>query len=104
MRILLEQEHEDLLSTFVEAYRNVSRDQRHPFSVQRSDETSFANVHHPGLPVSGISAYEGDLETLAHKGLFRPSAYGLTGEFHSFDLTPEAFECYREIKQRVINH
>lgn len=96
---LLQQEQESLLSAFVEAYRSVPGDQREPFHMETSDESYFAEIGHRGFPDRTIRAYENDINTLARKG-FLDLSYSLIGVIYAFDITPEGFAYYRQIKQR----
>src|SRR6267142_2141397 len=96
---LLEQQQENLLAAFVEAFRNVPLDQRQPFHMTTSDESYFAEVEHSGLPDKKISAYKADIRVLERKGLLDVS-YSEFGIVYGFDLTPEAFAHYRQAKQR----
>ena len=86
----LEQEQEELLSSLVEAYRNVPRNKRQPFWVSNSDESNFARIRHDGLPNREISAYEGDIKTLDREGLVE--IYNISNVFmYSFDITSAGF-------------
>src|SRR2546423_1246767 len=96
--MLLEQEQEELLSSLVEAYRNVPRDQRQPFQVLSFDQSNWPHISHNGLPNREVSAYEADIKTLDRKGLITISP--LVDEFYSFDITPEGFAYYGKLKQR----
>ncbi|MCA1589930.1 MAG: hypothetical protein LC734_05960 [Acidobacteria bacterium] len=99
MNMVLEEEQEDLLSTLVEAYRNVPRAQRHPFVVVFADEIVNGFIHHRGLKDTNFSAYPGDLETLARAGLI--TTRSISGSNFEFDIHPEGFAYYRHMKERV---
>ena len=98
MAIQLEQEQQDLLSKFVEAFRSVPRDQRRAFVIIPSDESNFATVRHAGFATGTLSGYEGDLDTLSRKGLIDLSAE-LGGSVYTFDISLEGFAYYRQIKE-----
>jgi hypothetical protein len=94
----LEQEQEELLSSLVEAYRNVPRNKRQPFWVRNSDKSNFVRIEHDGLPNREISAYEGDIKTLGREGLVE--IYNYSNVFmYSFDITSAGFAYYSQLKQ-----
>jgi len=95
----LESEQEELLSSLVEAHRKVPRDQRHPFQMITSDQSYSAEISHAGLPDRKISAYEGDIRVLLNKRLLTISGE-LLGVVYNFDIAPEGFTYYRQMKQR----
>lgn len=98
MTIQLEKEQQDLLSKFVEAFRNVPSDQRRPFLIIPSDESNFATVRHAGFPGGTLAAYEGDMDTLGRKGLIDLSAeVGVS--VYTFDISPEGFAYYRQLRE-----
>src|SRR5688572_29051761 len=98
MTIQLEKGQQDLLSKFVEAFRNVPSDQRRAFVIIPSDESNFATVRHLGFPGETLSAYEGDMNTLARKGLIDLSPE-IGGSVYTFDISPEGFAYYRQMKE-----
>lgn len=98
MAIQLEKEQQDLLSKFVEAFRNVPRDQRRPFLIIPSDESNFATVRHAGFPGGTLAAYEGDMDILGRKGLIDLSAE-VGASVYTFDISPEGFAYYRQLRE-----
>lgn len=95
--VLLEQEHKDLLATFVEAVRNTPRDQREKFFVLQTQQGDF--IRHPGLRGRNMSVYMGDVEALANEG-FLTISYSSRGT-PSFDVTPRGFAYYEYLKQQI---
>lgn len=94
----LEQEQEELLSTLVEAYRNLPRKRREPFLVLFLDGERNASINHPGLADRKAIAYPGDIETLARQGFIAQSF--ISGSNHEFDINPQGFAYYRQMKER----
>ena len=100
-RVLLEQEHQELLAILVEAVRNVPRDKRQKFLVTyfESRGTGKAEVVHPGLTNRTLEWYLGDLEMLTRAGLLAMTP--LRGFGWELDVTPEGFAYYRMMKQQM---
>ncbi len=96
--VLLEPEQQELLVALVEAARAVPRDQRQKFVVFRP-MGSPDQVHHPGLPDNGLTAYMGDFEARARASLLALT-YGSKGT-PQFDATPQGFAYYAEMKRRT---
>jgi len=94
---MLEPEQKDLLAILVEAARNVQREQRQKFMFVETFGAS--TIDHPGLSNGSVEAYKGDIEILARNGLVSLS-YGMRGSL-SFDVTPEGFKYYEEMKKQA---
>lgn len=94
----LEQEQEELLSTLVEAYRNLPRERRQPFLVSFVDEEINALIDHPGLTNGLAKAYPGDIDTIAREGFIAKSF--ISGSSYTFDINPQGFAYYRDMKER----
>lgn len=95
--VLLEKEQEELLSTIVEAARNVLRENRHEFLVLRSAAGDYLN--HPGLPDSESKFYSPDLQTLSGYGLIQVAATNQYGTSR-FDVHPRGYLYYKYLKER----
>lgn len=96
--LLIEQEQRELLETFVEATRNVTREQRQKFHVRRPPVgATLHRVRHPGLPDGQIEVYIGNVEALNSAGLIALSY--LDNYSKAFDVTPQGFQYYKHIKQ-----
>ncbi len=93
--VVLEPEQEQLLRTFVEAARNVPRDQREKFLFVTVGEGSF--VQHPGLPGQQMVVYEGDVDVLEATGLLLVTHANLSRDF---DVSPMGFRFYEEMQRR----
>jgi hypothetical protein len=96
-KILLESEQQELLTILVEAARNVQREQRQKFMFVETFGAS--TIDHPGLSNGSVEAYKGDIEILGRKGLISLS-YVERGVL-SFDVTPEGFKYYEDMKKHV---
>lgn len=94
-RILLEPEQKELLTTLVEAVRNVKR--REKFLVLETNENTW--LRHAGLSGGHLEVYDGDLEILRNAGLIALS-YSMRG-FGPFDITPLGFRYYEYLKQQL---
>jgi len=93
--MLLEKEQNDLLAMLVEASRNVrGEDRRKFFFVETWGESS---IQHPGFPNRKVDAYKGDIEELSRKGLL---SVDYDKDVLFFDVTPEGFRYYEEMKKR----
>ncbi|MCK4646974.1 MAG: hypothetical protein KAU46_12040 [Candidatus Aminicenantes bacterium] len=97
--MLLEPEQEQLLIELVEAEKSVPREKRQPFYVVAEARKTSLTLIHPAIPNDAPGVFEGDLDTLQLKGLISAKCgrYGL----ESFFITPEGFQVYRQIKQRI---
>lgn len=93
--LLPEQEH--LLLILVEASRRVPPANRARFLLVRS-LSSRGRLIHPGVAEDAEGVYPGDVEELGAKSLLnlQLSARG----DHSFDVRPEGFRYYRELRRR----
>lgn len=89
-QILLEQEQQNLLVALVEAARAVPRDKRQPFFFLQT--FGGDGLIHPGFREGSLTAYEGDIQTLAREGFIAVS-YSPRGAMR-FDVTPLGFKYY----------
>jgi len=94
-RILLEPEQKELLTTLVEATRNVKR--REKFLVLETNESTW--LRHAGLSGNHLEVYDADLEVLGNERLIALS-YGTRG-VAPFDVTPLGFRYYEYLKQQL---
>lgn len=91
----LDKEQIDLLCNIVEATRNIPKDKRSKFiALQSSTRTT---LHNWSLPNWYLEVYKGDIEILDRNGLLNLSLNS-QGDY-IFDLLPEAFQYYEEIKK-----
>ena len=95
--ILLEPTQKELLVILVEAARNVQRDRRSEFVF--SESIGGTEISHPGLPNGLLEVYKGDVEILLRQGFVHPLRR--KPSMLSFEITPEGFAYYKEIKQQV---
>jgi hypothetical protein len=65
----LDPEQEELLSTLVEAERNLPRNQREPFLSIQDEQTNLI-IRHKGLLGNQIHAYPGDFDVLLRANNF----------------------------------
>lgn len=93
--VILQNEQKELLVSLVEAARNIPKDKRSKFMFIHTTSESW--VQHWGLPNWTLDCYEGDVDVLAQQGFLNPS-YGTSG-ISGFDITPEGFLYYEELKQ-----
>ena len=87
--ILVSDDQKELLAVMVEAQRAVPKDRRFPFLLSTTSDGS--HLIHEGLP-GNVGAHSGDLDTLAEKGLLRPSFS--SGGTPNYDVTNEGFAYY----------
>lgn len=96
--ILLEQEQKDLLSTFVEASRNVPRGKREKFlcigGIVGMEYQS--TISHPGLLNGEYVAYDEDVEMLGRNFLVECSDRNRGSKM--LHVTPLGFQYYEKIK------
>jgi hypothetical protein len=95
-RIYLEAEQQELLSWMVEGEQPLPAAERGKFVLLRTLDGSFLNHSHLG---ERPSVNEGDLETLADKGLLRRGWGG--GGTPNYEITPEGRRYWSEMKQRA---
>jgi hypothetical protein len=92
-------EQERLLGLVVEAARSVPPAGKAPFYLlPRQGLRPRGKLEHPGLPGGQDTAYSGDVEELSNKGLLR-LRYTDQGD-HAFDVSPEGFRYYEELRRR----
>jgi hypothetical protein len=92
----LEPEQEELLKTFVEASRNVPRDEREKFLL--TTDLGGTQISHPGLPGRGMRVHDGDIETLEAEGLLNATDHQRWSR--SFIVTPQGLRLYKELQRR----
>ena len=96
--ILLEKDQEELLSTLVEAVRNVPREQRQKFAAIADVGDDLTTILHPGLTNGEMKAYIGHIEALGNEGLISISHQQYV---IYFDVLPLGFKLYEHLKQRI---
>lgn len=94
----LDTEQEEALSMLVEAARSTPRDQREAFLALHYDDQRNFTVRHKGLPGGQCLVYTGDIDVLSRNGLILLKS--LNRAVHEFDIMPEGFAYYREMKMR----
>ena len=90
---LLEPEQQELLTTMVEAHRNIPKKERQGFFFVNSFDGS--TILHEGLRKGEVPAYIGDLEALANLGLLQ-RRFGSSGT-PIFDIAPLGFKHYEHL-------
>lgn len=96
--VLLEIEQEQLLCHIVEAARNVPSEKREEFSVIYTQVECF--IQHTGFIDREIQICRSDLQTLLREGLIEIGGRNQYGMMSRFDVTPEGFQYYRDLKKR----
>jgi hypothetical protein len=100
--ITLEEEQQELLAVLVEATRNVPRDEREKFYVCPCGDRPQWSIRHPGIERGKGLANIGDFEILGINGLLFETP--LSGYGRAFEVMPEGFEYYREMKAVGAQH
>ncbi len=95
-RVLLEPVQEELLSSIVEAARNVPREERRKFFVAQT--TGRDSLVHPGIKNGENRIYFGDVEELGRQGLLA-IGFGSTGT-PNLDVTAFGFRYYEHLKRK----
>jgi hypothetical protein len=93
-KIVLEDHQKALLTTLVEASRNVPHSDRQPFRLTKYVNEGVA-LRHLGLTDGKMAVYEVDLEMLAREGLV--AQVGAKGVF---DVTPKGYQYYTYLCER----
>lgn len=94
----LENEQTELLLKMVDANRNVPRENRQPFCVDRS--LAGDTMSHRGLQGGSIKIYFEDLYILEDYGLIRKTRSERSSYFE-FIITPLGFQYYKEMKHQT---
>lgn len=99
--MILEKEQEELLSTLVEASRNVPRQRRQSFLayLTASDSSLKWGIMHEGLPGGQVEVPECDLNILRHSGLLAAQTVGR--DTIRFDISPRGLEYYEKTKKEA---
>ncbi len=93
-QILLEPQQDQLFRDLVEAERRVPRERREPFYVLRVNIPTGVLLMHAGWQDPNRAVFEGDIDTLAQRGLIAIMQRGNTPSFY---VTPEGFNYYTEL-------
>lgn len=97
-RLSLDPEQEQLLADFVEAERQIPREQRQHFIIVGTMGPPGVQLNHKGWRDKDRRVFEGDIDTLASTGLIAKSIIGSHAD--SFYVTPTGFEYYSELMRR----
>ncbi len=98
--IFLEPEQEELLVKLVEAWRNVTHEERRKFMYADSFEGTI--LLHPGLPSGNMMvSFSGDIEILGKYGLLSISRHPERKDIRGFHIMPAGFRYYEHLKTKL---